>query len=215
MTLLRLIDVSAGAGPVVTVEVAAGEWVTLAHPDPDALVAVIAGYSAGNDAPSGRVLLAGADLGGRPADHRARAGLAVCPGRVGDLPGMRVLDVVLLTRSEGGTSLRAAFGSRRGRAARPDKEAAARALCERMGIGGWADAEAAGLPPRVAAAADLARAVAAAPRALVWAVTARDADPDTVPRPDEPAVSVLAAALAEEQARLGMAVLAVEPGTSR
>lgn len=215
MTVLRLVDIPAGGWPAVTTEVAAGEWATLAHPDPEALLATIAGEGA--TAPYGRVVLAGQDLSGQPLSQRTRAGLAVCPGRLGDLRGMRVVDVVLLAHTEAvdGLSWRAALGSKRARAALADREAAVRALCERMGIGGWMDAEAVGLPHRVAAVTDLVRAVAGAPRALVWAVPSTQAHPDTVPRPDEPAVSVLAAALAAEQERLGMAVLAVEPAASR
>lgn len=217
MTRLRLIDVSAAGCPAVTTEVAAGQWVTLAHADPEALIAAVACDPAGGGAPDGRVLLGGADLSGQPTSQRVRAGLGICPGRLEDLPGMRVLDVVLLAPTEAarGLSWRAALGSRRARAGLADRETAARALCERMGIGGWIDAEAVGLPRRVAAATDLVRAVAGAPRALVWAVPPAEADPHTVPRPDEPAVSVLAAALAVEQARLGMAVLAVDPAASR
>jgi ABC-type branched-subunit amino acid transport system ATPase component len=217
VTVLRLIDVTVAGSPAVNVDVAAGEWASVAHADPQALLAAVAGDTGAVDVRSGRVLLAGEDLTGQPVYQRVRAGLAICGSAVPDVPGMRVLDVALLARTDAltGGSWRAVLGSRRAREATARREAAVRALADRMGIGRWVDADAVGLPPRVAAVVDLVRALAAGPRALVWAVPIGDADPHTVPRPDEPAVPAVADALAREQERLGLAVLAVEPAASR
>jgi len=212
--MLRVQNLATAGFPPVSTDVAAGQWVTLGHADPPGLLAAIAG-DAQAGVGHGRVLLAGQDLSHQPASRRARAGLATCPGRLPDLPGLRVMDVLLVARSESlrGLSWRAALGSRQARAALADAEADARALAARLGIGDWVDAQAVGLPPQVAARADLVRALVGAPRALVWAVPATGADGHATARPG--AAPTLADALAAEQKRLGMAVLAVEPTLRR
>lgn len=213
MSLLRLQDVATTGSAAVSADVGAGEWATLVHADPPGLLAAIAGYAQAG-AVHGQVLLSGQDLSHQPAAHRARAGLATCTGRLPDIPGLRLMDVLLVARSETlrGLSWRAALGSGRARAALADAEADVRALAGRLGIGDWLDAQAVALPPEVAARTDLVRALAGAPRALVWAVPAPGADGMGI-RPD--AVPTVADAVAAEQARLGMAVLAVEPAVRR
>lgn len=191
---LRLDLFAAAGGPSATLEVPARGWARMSHPDPVALLGALAGQLPAH----GRVLLDGGDLTLQPPHDRVHAGLAVCDGQVPDLPGMRVLDVVLLARPAPGrtTSWRAALGSSRARTALADEEAAVRALAGRLGLATWLDVVAVGLPPPVAAATDLARGLAGAPRALVWK------EPDS----DREALSAI---LAGEQERLGCAVLSV------
>lgn len=183
--------------PFAHAEVAAGEWVRLDHPEPKALLAVIAGQAAGH----GRVLLAGQDLVDKAPQERVRVGLAVCSGQLPDLPGMRVLDVLQLARPVRlrAASWRALLGSRRARAALGAEEATVRSIAERLGLTPWLEHPAVQLPAVVAAAADLAGGLAGVPRALVW-------------REPQAHSEELAAVLADEQRRLGCAVLSLRRG---
>lgn len=197
--MLRLDLFAVSGSHSTTVAVPATGWARLDHPDPATLLAALAG-----EVPAyGRLLLGEQELTLQPPHERVRAGLVVCEGRIPDAPGMRVLDMVLLARPAPGraTSWRAALGSSRARTALADEEAAVRALAGRLGLASWLDAPAVELPPAVAAATDLARGLAGAPRALVWQVPATDPE-------------ALAASLAVEQERLGCAVLTVHPAPS-
>lgn len=194
--MLRLDLFAVAGGPSTTLEVPARGWVRIGHPDPPALLYALAGQQPAH----GRVVVGDTDVSYEQPHERVRAGLAVCDGHVPDLPGLRVLDVMLLARPAPGraTSWLALLGSSRRRTALADEEAAVRALAGRLGLASWLDAAAVDLPPSVAAATDLARGLAGAPRALVW----------KEPRLDREA---LTACLSGEQERLGCAVLSVHP----
>lgn len=175
--------------PLVRVAVGAGEWARVADRAPDALLAAVAGLRAA----SGSVVLDGRELGGMSAPARVAAGLATVTGRLPDLPALRLVDVLRLRRPRG---LRRVQGARH---RPPDDEASARALAGRLGLAGWLDAPAAGLPPAIVAAADLLRAFAQDPIALVWR------EPEWLG--DQ--AGAVADILATEQARTGLAVVAL------
>jgi ABC-type branched-subunit amino acid transport system ATPase component len=154
------------AGPFDPVDfvVGAGECRRLEVDDPDALVAVLAGTRAAN----GRAWLDDEDVLRLSAGARRAAGLAVATGRIADLPGLRVVDVLLLGRPHVGL-WRSLIG--RGGDQQPpadEDEADARALAGRMGLGPWLDLPAADLPPAVRVLTDAVRALVAGPAALVW-----------------------------------------------
>lgn len=179
--------------PADEVVVEPGAWTTLTLADPQEYGQRCAGGA--NHVPvalDGDALPAAAHL-------RARAGLGVVLGRLPDLPLLNVLDVVLLgVRDEQPPLWQTMLGKAGVRALREDQAAAARALAGRTGLAPWVDRPAVGLAPNVGALADLTRAVAGAPRALIWC------------RPvwlDEQEQQELAAAVAGEQTIRGFGVL--------
>lgn len=160
--MLLLDSVTAGGPPAVRVRVAPGEWAVVAHPDADALIAAVAATGSGD----GGVLLDGRELSGLPAHERARAGLATISGRIGDLAGVRVVEVLQLAAPGGGW--RAALGVRRARERSADTESDVRSLAGRVGLGPWLDKDVVDLPSDVQALTDLTRGLVACPRAVVW-----------------------------------------------
>jgi ABC-type branched-subunit amino acid transport system ATPase component len=198
MTLL--VDcVAAGHAAPIRVRVPAGAWAVVHHPEPDALVAALAG----TEPARGGIVLAGVELAAAAAHERARRGLAVVTGRLGDLPGLRVADVLQLgPRAAPPPPVWAVMaGTDRAKRVAAEDEAAVRALAGRLGLAPWLDADASRLPPRVVALTDLVRALAGAPRAVVWR------SPDWLASGEAAAAR---AALEAEQARQGFAVLEVD-----
>jgi hypothetical protein len=194
---LDIRDLRVPGGDPVSASVGRTGWERVAHPDPAALLAALAGL----DPVAGQVTVDGVELEGLTPAARARAGLATAPGRLPPLPGLRVLDVLLLGRClEPTTAWRAAVGSRRARAQLADAEAWARAVAGRLGIARWADRAATGLPADVVALTDLGRAVGSRPRAIAWQVPIWLEDRQVID---------VERALGEEQAIGGWAVLEV------
>jgi branched-chain amino acid transport system ATP-binding protein len=184
-------------GGGLAVDVAAGDWLTVRSPAPRRLLDAVAGTRA--DVVD--VAIDGRNIGPQPPPARVAAGLQVVTSTVPALPELRVLDVVLLgawrRRPPLWQSLLATDGAR---AAATGHEAAARALAGRVGLGRWLDVPALDLPPGIAALTDLTRALLAQPVALVWR------RPQWLAEGDDAA---LADVVADEQRRLGYAVLEV------
>ena len=179
----------------VVVEPAAWECVR-AH-DADELVASCAGPGA----PSVSVALAGIVLDGLTPAGRAAAGLGTATGRFPAFAGLRVLDVVLLGGRAPRPSLwQTVLGSAKVRAQLDDEEAAARALAGRLGLAEWIDHAASDLPENIVALADVTRALAGSPAALVWR------RPQWLPVSEQ---DQIADALAAEQAIRGIGILEV------
>ena len=196
-------------GQLVQAIVPPTRWVVVTHPAPGAVAAAIAGTAraaggrGGAPRTSGSIVLDGTPVERRSPEARVRRGLLVVVGHVGDLDGFTVADVLLLgrvgRRREG--TWKAALGGRAAAMA-ADAAAAARDLGGRVGLGEWLDRDAVGLPVDVDALLDAARAVAAAPAAVVVALP---------PKLPAFAAAEVRAAVAGEQARLGYAVLEVVP----
>jgi ABC-type branched-subunit amino acid transport system ATPase component len=180
----------------IRISVASGAWATLRREDAEA---IMDDCTAAAPMP-GPVLVDGRRVDRLPAPARIAAGLVAVPSRVGAVPALQVLDVVLLTRRVPGrlTTWRAALGSSRARTLLDDEKAAVRALAGRLGLGRWLDVDATELPADVAALVDLTRALAAEPRAVVWR------RPEWLPRGEQ---ADLAGLLADETARIDCAVL--------
>ncbi len=191
------------AGAPLSVEVPAGAWTVATHPDPDAAAAVVAGT-----APAGvSVALDGRLLRRRDAAGRQRAGLAVATSRLGCLPSLRVVDVVMLGLDGPQPPLwQIVLGTRRARTVQLDDEAAARALAGRLGLASRLDAAAVGLPAATEALLDLARALASGPRALVWR------RPEWLPPADAEEIAAVAAG---EHARSRLTVLELRASPER
>ncbi|WP_344455885.1 ATP-binding cassette domain-containing protein [Actinomadura kijaniata] len=120
----------------------------------------------------GTVRLDGAELTGRPPHERARCGLARTFQRPTAFWSLTVRENVRLaaeihavTRRPPGRSARDRW--RRRRAARHAAGEVADELLERVGIAAYAQRPAGSVPPEVARLLELARALAARPRALV------------------------------------------------
>jgi hypothetical protein len=107
------------------------------------------------------------DIGRLSAAERARAGLATVGGLLPGAAELTVLDVLLLGRPlRGPFGMRGLAGEPGGHAAE-QREAAARALAGRLGLGPMLDDRLPGLDRRQAAIVDLARALLGEPRAVV------------------------------------------------
>jgi hypothetical protein len=174
------------------VAVAAGECRELALGHPHEVLARVAGLGR----PWLWVRLDDRDLGRAPAAARARAGLATVDGRLPLAEELTVLDVLLLGRPlPGPFGIRGLAGHARGEAAER-REAAARALAGRFGLGPLLDVPLPRLDPRQRVIVDLARALLGEPRAVV-AVAPDDAE----------AAAWFRQRLADEAAARGCAVL--------
>jgi ABC-type branched-subunit amino acid transport system ATPase component len=182
----------------VRLAVAPGGWDTLCREDADE---VFATFTSLGPVP-GPLLLEGRPIDRLPARERIEAGLVAAASTVESAPALDVLDLLLLTRGVPGrlTTWRAALGSGRARALLDDEHAAVRALAGRLGLGGWLDRGTEDLPGHVAALADVTRALAADPRALLWR------RPDWLTPGEQ---QQLAGVLREEAQRIGCAVLEV------
>ena len=149
-------------------EAVAWEWLTLSTPRPDAVVAACAGLGADPDS-TVQVVLEGAALHVLPAHRRHGAGLGVVTGRLGGCRELRVLDIVLLgLRTPPPPLWQILLGTARARCRADDDQAEARALAGRTGLAAWVDRPAVNLPPDIVALVDLTRALAGAPKGLVW-----------------------------------------------
>lgn len=145
-------------------EAEAGGWVTIACPDPDAAARATAGTGPGEVG----ILLSGRQLAGLRAAQRSRAGLAIALCRLGPMSTMRLADVLLLgLRAPRPHLWQTIAGTSKARTMMRDDEAQVRSLAGRLGMAEWVDAPAVDLPPDVQALADITRAIASAPRALV------------------------------------------------
>jgi ABC-type branched-subunit amino acid transport system ATPase component len=191
-----LLDALEDGGGLVRVEVLRGSRVAAAVEDPRAFVRAVAGLVPHR----GAIVLDDRVLTSASAAQRWRAGLATVLSELPDRVGPSLLDVVLLGSPHALASAAAvAVGTRRARSQLADAEAAARALAGRMGLSGL-DGPVAAAPADARATADLARALMASPRALVWR------RPEWL-RPGQ--VRALSEVLDDEGRRLGLAVLEV------
>lgn len=155
-----ILDVDLPPGPV-RVRVEGGSH-RLAVPDPDGFLAAVAGII-----PGGHVVLGRRVLG--PAAHeRWTAGLATATCELPATLEVPLLEVIALGRGAPVRAPAALFGSRRSRSAVADAVAAVRSLAGRIGLASWLAHPARSAPVHVQALADVARALAAAPDALVW-----------------------------------------------
>lgn len=153
------------------VVVEAGGYRSITVGDPAGLIARVAGFGR----PWLWLRLDDHDVGRLTAAARARAGLATVTGRLPDAAELAVLDVLLLGRPlPGPFGIRGLAGEPRGDAG-VQREAAARALAGRLGLGPLLDDRLGSLDPRQAAIVDLARALLGEPRAVV-AVAPDDAE---------------------------------------
>lgn len=172
-----------------------GDCRSIAVGDPGGLIARVAGFGR----PWLWLRLDDHDVGRLPAAARARAGLATVTGRLPDAAELTVLDVLLLGRPlPGPFGIRGLAGEPRGDAG-VQREAAARALAGRLGLGPLLDDRLGGLDPRQAAIVDLARALLGEPRAVVAAA------PD-----DAEAGGWFRRRLADEAAARGCAALVID-----
>jgi ABC-type branched-subunit amino acid transport system ATPase component len=143
-------------------EAAAGTWTVAEDPDPDGVLAALAGSRPGEV----RVTAGGQVLEGARALRLGRVAVAGC--RLEPIPTLRVADVVLLgLRAPRPSLLHTLVGTRRARTMSDDDEAQVRALAGRTGLAAWVDRPAADLPPDVAALTDVTRALAGLPRGLI------------------------------------------------
>ena len=181
--------------PPLRAEAEQGEWVTVACKDPDAAARAIAGTGPGVVG----ILLGGNQVAGLRAPQRTRAGLAVALCRLPAMPTLRLADVLLLgLRAPRPHLWQTVAGTSTARTMMRDDEAQVRALAGRVGVAEWLDAPAVDLPPDVQALADVTRAIAAVPQALV------------LRRPQwlsEDALGHIEAAVRDEQQRDGFAVV--------
>lgn len=173
-----------------------GGWVRIARPDADVVLDAIAGLVAS----TGGIVVDGRELGVLTPAARVRAGLHVVNGRVPDIPAASVLDLLLMSRRPvtGRAALRSVIGLRGRRDL--DEEAEARAIAGRLGLAGWVERPAAGLPAGVRLLADAARALLAAPKAVALRA------PEDLPEADAADVRET---LADAQSRAGFPVLEV------
>jgi ABC-type branched-subunit amino acid transport system ATPase component len=164
--IVRMDGLEDGHGGFVRVAVPAGGHARVEVADPGAFVRRVAGVLPG----PGDVALDATVLTEATAAQRWRAGLATVMSELPDDIGQTVLDVVLLGTVLPGRFRAAAVavGTRRARAQLADAEAAARSLSGRIGLSRWLDMPVDATPAGVRATADLARALMAGPRALVW-----------------------------------------------
>lgn len=199
---------SLGAGLVVrgwtgpgqerlAVEVAPGQVREAAVPDPPGLLRRVAGLAA----PRLWVRVDERELGECGPGERARAGLATVDGRLPRAAELTVLDLVLAGRPLRG---RLGFWSQPGRDAAEEREAQARALAGRLGLGALLDDPADRLQPRAGVIVDVARALLGEPRALVAALPA---DPE--------ASDWVRARLDEEAAARHVAILLLREAAGR
>jgi hypothetical protein len=155
-----LLDVDGPDGPIrLHVD---GGAARLAVPDPEHLIAAVAGV-----VPGGRVVLDRQVLGGASRD-RWVAGLATATCALPPALEVPILELVVLGASVPGRATGQLLGTRSSRAAVADAVAGARSLAGRIGLGGWLDRPADRAPAHVQALADVARALVGAPQALVW-----------------------------------------------
>lgn len=162
---LRLQRVAAGAGYRISVRCEPGRLYQAACGDPDRALDVIAGLAPG----PGRVTLGARELSGLAPHLRARAGLGTVFSRLPPVP-LTVIEVIALPWPPA-VALQpwhALLGRSGEQQATADAHAAARALAGRLGLAAWADCPAVDLPAPVSALADVARALAGDPTALIW-----------------------------------------------
>lgn len=149
----------------VHADAGAGDWVVVAHPAPDAVVAAVGGVGPGDLT----ITLGDTDVGALSAARRHQAKLCVTGCRLDPLPALRVADVVGLgVRAPQPPLWQALVGTARSRALSKDDEAMVRALAGRVGLARWVDRTAVNLPLKVEALVDITRALAGQPLALVW-----------------------------------------------
>lgn len=180
------------------VQVAAGACAEVAVPDAPGLLRRVAGLAH----PLLWIRLDQRELGRLDAAARARAGLATVDGRLPLSRSLTVLDLILAGRALPGRLGFLGAGTQARRDLADAREAEARALAGRLGLGPLLDQPAAALDPRAAAIVDVARALLAEPRAVVAAV------------PEDPeAAAWLRARLASEAGERLLAVLLLrDPG---
>lgn len=146
--------------------VEAGQWGVLSHPTPDAVVAAIGGL---RDGDALTISLEGKAMHGLTAGERHSGRLCVSGCRLDPLPALRVADVVGLgVRAPQPPLWQALVGTSRSRGLSADDEAMIRALAGRVGLARWVDRTAVALPLKIEALADITRALAGLPEALVW-----------------------------------------------
>ncbi|MBW3603250.1 MAG: hypothetical protein KY434_11215 [Actinobacteria bacterium] len=148
---LRVLGALGGA--TVKLAVPAGAAAVVEHPNPSSFVRAIATQPMVDDA----LLLGDVRLGAAAGHERAAAGLATAWG-------WGVRGYVDLTVVE----LLAAAAHLAGHDEPAAERKAAAAVLGRTGLARWRDADIGLLPPEVAERVDLVRALAQAPRALVW-----------------------------------------------
>lgn len=169
---MSALSIRGWAGPGqdrLDVRVAAGECREVEVSDPDELARRAAGLAR----PLLWLRLGEQDVGRLTPVARARAGLATVTGLLPHAAELTVLDVLLLGRPlPGPFGIRGLTGQQRGEPS-AQREAAARALAGRLGLGPMLDDPLAGLDGRQAAVVDLGRALLGEPRAVV-AVLPRD-----------------------------------------
>lgn len=187
-------------------EAVAWEWLTLPTQRPDDVIAACAGAAdtRGDHDSAVHIALDGTSIDDLSAPYRHQVGLGVAAGRLGVVPELRVLDIVLLgLRTPQPPLWQILLGGARARSRADDEEAEARALAGRTGLATWVSHPAAGLPPQVIALTDLTRALAGAPKAVVWR------------RPEwltEEEQAEIAAVLVAEQDARGIPVIEVVTG---
>lgn len=150
----------------LSAEVSAGQCASVRVPDPDGLLQRIAGFAA----PQMWVRIADSELGRLSARERAVAGLATVDATLPTTSELRVLDLLLLGRPRSGPWGFLGLGGRGRANFMAQREAEARALAGRLGLGHLLDDPASTLTAASATIVDLARALLAEPRALVAVV---------------------------------------------
>lgn len=179
----------------VRIEAPAGGWTTVVHERAGDVLAAIAGTGPGEVG----ILLDGRQLAGMVSEERVRHGLGLATSTWDDLPILRVLDVVAVgLRAPQMALWQTVLGTSAARTRNADDEAHVRALAGRVGLSTWIDAPATSLAPDVAALADVTRALAGRPSALLWR------RPDWL---DDAVQDGIAQAVTDEQGRENFAVI--------
>lgn len=187
----------AGQGTArLSVDVPAGAVARVTLRDPAALLDRVAGLAE----PALWVRVGERDCGRLPAHERARAGLATLDGRLPRGAGLRVLDVLLLGRPPAGVLGVLGVGGEARLRREQEREAAARALAGRLGLGPVLETPVDELTAEQALLADLGRALLGEPRALVAA-------------PDPALAQVVTTLLLAEASRTSLAGCVLLPWT--
>lgn len=200
MTAVADLAVRGWVGPGqqrLAVEVPSGQVREAAVPDTAGLLRRVAGLAG----PWLWVRVGGCELREAGPGERARAGLGTVDGRLPRAAELTVLDLVLAGRPLRG---RLGLWSQAGRDAAEEREAQARALAGRLGLGALLDEPASALEPRAAVIVDVARALLGEPRALVAALPG---DPE--------AAAWVRARMVEEAASRHVAILLLREAAGR